>query len=92
MLISIKSSCGNGNGDRQLFIKGATDDRTNSANSKRLFIPVVGETRSDAFGDFKLDQLPRDLGPVTLHVEFETKVKTLELELNQSLYAGCVEI
>ncbi len=52
----------------------------------------IGETRSDAFGDFKLEQLPRNLGSVTLSVEFEAKVKTLELELQQSLYAGCIEI
>jgi len=52
----------------------------------------IGEARSDAFGDFKLDHLPRNLGAVILRVEFETKVKTLELEFRQSLYTGCLEI
>jgi NAD-dependent dihydropyrimidine dehydrogenase PreA subunit len=53
---------------------------------------VIGQTHSDAFGDFKLGQLARNFGPVILRVEFEAEVKTLEIDLKQSLYVGCIEI
>jgi len=52
----------------------------------------IGRTQSDAFGDFKISQLPRDLGPVTLHVELAMVVKKLELVLGESTYVGCVEV
>ena len=52
----------------------------------------MGRTQSDAFGDFKISHLPPDLGPVTLRVELATLVKTVELVLSESVYAGCIEI
>jgi len=52
----------------------------------------IGRTQSDAFGDFKISHLPRDLGPVTLHVELAMTVIKRELVFSESIYVGCVEI
>ncbi len=52
----------------------------------------LGHSQSDAFGDFKIDQLSQDLGPVTLRVEFASNVQTRELVISDSVYIGCVEV
>ncbi len=52
----------------------------------------LGHTQSDAFGDFKIDRLQRGLGPVTLQVERESTSLSIELDLNDSVYIGSVEI
>ena len=54
----------------------------------------IGRTESDAFGDFKLEKLQLELGPVILQVEVAGKSsKTVSVYLsNDSLYIGCIEV
>jgi len=52
----------------------------------------IGRTESDVFGDFKISGLPRNLELVTLRVEIAGNVKSLETELSDSVYVGCLTI
>jgi hypothetical protein len=52
----------------------------------------IGRTESDAFGEFKISRLSKDLGPVTVQIERESKSVSVEVDINDSTYIGCVEI
>jgi Fe-S-cluster-containing dehydrogenase component len=53
---------------------------------------VIGSANSHAFGEFKIDKIALDLGPVRLKIEHLGKSKTVNLELMESTYVGCVEM
>jgi Fe-S-cluster-containing dehydrogenase component len=52
----------------------------------------IGRAESDAFGDFKISGLSRNLGAVTLTVEYAGGTNSLEAELEDSVYVGPVKI
>ena len=54
---------------------------------------LLGEATSDAFGEFAVLQLERDIGDVELSIEVGGKTaKTVELVVSDSVYVGCVAI
>ena len=52
----------------------------------------IGRTESDAFGDFKIERLSRGLGSVAVHIEAAGSTKSLDVDLDDSLYLGCIAI
>jgi Fe-S-cluster-containing dehydrogenase component len=51
-----------------------------------------GRAESDAFGDFKIMKLPKGLGGVTLEIEFNGGTQSQDIEVDESLYVGCVSV
>ena len=52
----------------------------------------IGRAETDAFGDFKIGQLPKGLGDVTIEIEFEGVTQSRDLQVNESLYIGCISV
>jgi hypothetical protein len=53
----------------------------------------IGHAKSDAFGDFKIEKLTPNLGAITLHIAVADKPdKTIDVELSDSIYIGCIEV
>ncbi|MCL4150610.1 UNVERIFIED_CONTAM: hypothetical protein GTU68_016267 [Idotea baltica] len=52
----------------------------------------VGRAQTDAFGDFKISQLPKDLGDITLEIECEGATQMREIQLSDSQYIGCISV
>ena len=52
----------------------------------------IGRTESDAFGDFKIPRLPRDLGLITVHIDRESTRVSVEIDLKESVYIGCIGV
>ena len=54
---------------------------------------LIGSASSDAFGDFIIKRLERNCGEITLQVENDGKsVKSISVELLDSVYVGCVTV
>ena len=53
---------------------------------------AIGSANSDAFGEFKIDKIEPDVGPVRLKIEHLGKSKTVNVELMESTYVGCIEV
>ena len=51
----------------------------------------IGLAETNAFGDFKLEQLDRNLGLVTLDIQHNDQTQSIEVELKESLYIGCIQ-
>jgi Fe-S-cluster-containing dehydrogenase component len=52
----------------------------------------IGRAESDAFGEFKISGLSKNLGPVIVQIERASKSLSVEVDINDSTYIGCVEI
>ena len=52
----------------------------------------IGRAESDAFGEFKIDALEPGLGKVALQISFESSSAAMDVELDQSIYVGCISI
>jgi len=52
----------------------------------------IGHAESDEFGEFKIAGLPRNLGTITLQIERASTSVSMEVDLRDSVYIGCVEI
>jgi len=52
----------------------------------------IGRAASDAFGEFKISELPKNAGPITVQIERASSSVSVEVELSESVYIGCVEI
>jgi len=52
----------------------------------------IGRAASDAFGEFKISELPKNAGPITVQIERASTSVSVEVELSESVYIGCVEI
>lgn len=53
----------------------------------------LGSTVSDGFGEFKIGRINRDCGAITLSFENDGKtVKTIDVDVQDSVYLGCIEI
>ena len=52
----------------------------------------IGRAESDVFGEFKISKLPKNAGPITVQIERASTSVSVELELSESVYIGCVEI
>jgi len=52
----------------------------------------IGRAESDAFGDFKIQGLPKNIGPVTIRVENSGQEKSIEATIGDSAYIGCINI
>ncbi len=54
---------------------------------------VVGETVTDAYGEFKIDRLETDSGPYSVVIEVEgEQVGRLDVELGESVYLGRIDL
>ncbi len=54
---------------------------------------VVGETATDAFGEFKIDRLEPGSGPYSVVVEVDgEEAKRLDVELGESVYLGRIDL
>ncbi|MCX8022706.1 MAG: hypothetical protein N2745_08045 [Syntrophorhabdaceae bacterium] len=52
---------------------------------------IIGETKTDCFGDFKFDRLEEDSGLYTVKIESPGKEgKTLQVDLKKSTYIGVI--
>jgi Fe-S-cluster-containing dehydrogenase component len=52
----------------------------------------IGRAVSDAFGEFRIEQLEEGLGKVALKIESGSTSLTLDVDLEQSVYVGCISI
>lgn len=52
----------------------------------------IGRTVSDAFGDFRIEQLTPGLGAVLLQIESNEKSVEHRLDFDASVYVGCIAI
>lgn len=53
----------------------------------------LGTAVSDRFGEFKIERIARGIGDITLNIEVGgERVKSVDLEVQDSVYAGCIEI
>jgi len=54
---------------------------------------LLGKANSDGFGEFKISNLQKNLGSITLQVQVgENIAATRDIELRDSLYVGCIEV
>ena len=53
---------------------------------------IVQESSSDAYGDFKFDQLVEGSGAYTVEIEMDEFRKTIDVELGESIYLGEIKI
>ncbi len=54
---------------------------------------VVGETVTDAYGEFKIDRLETDSGPYSVVIEVDgEQVGRLDVELGESVYLGRIDL
>ena len=54
---------------------------------------VVGETVTDAYGEFKVDRLEPDSGPYSVVIEVDGQEATrLDVELGKSVYLGRIDL
>jgi len=54
---------------------------------------ILGSTVSDGFGEFKIVQIERNCGTVTLNIEVDGKAGTsVDIEVKDSVYLGCVKV
>jgi len=49
---------------------------------------IISELKSDDFGDFKFDKLEENSGKYEVNIEYNSKKKTVELDLENSIYLG----
>ena len=53
----------------------------------------LGTAVSDGFGEFRIMRLERDCGAITLNIEIDGQVvKSVEVEIEDSVYVGCIEV
>lgn len=53
---------------------------------------VIGKAESDAFGEFKVEQLAPDSGKVSLQIEYASTSQLVDVDLRDSIYIGCVSV
>jgi len=54
---------------------------------------VIGETTTDAFGEFKIDGLEPDSGRYRVVIEVDGRVtKRLDVDLGKSVYLGRIDL
>lgn len=54
---------------------------------------ILGSTVSDGFGEFKIVQIERNCGTVTLNIEVDGKSDTsVDVEVQDSVYLGCFKV
>lgn len=53
---------------------------------------LVAETRSDAFGDFKIDRVPPNSGAYTVEITSGSARKTVDVNVAESIYIGSVMV
>jgi Fe-S-cluster-containing dehydrogenase component len=72
---------------------GVEDCVADASVSLSLGETLLGTAVSDGFGEFKISKLDRDSGEVTLRVEVDGElVNTLNVDLRDSVYVGCIEV
>ena len=49
---------------------------------------IISELKTDDFGDFKFDKLEPNSGNYGVNIEYNSKKKTIELDLKNSIYLG----
>ena len=82
------------------FIGGSVSTETNEivdcvegANIRlRKDDEIVQELSSDAYGDFKFDQLVEGSGAYKVEIEMDDSRKTIDVELGESVYLGEIKI
>jgi Fe-S-cluster-containing dehydrogenase component len=52
----------------------------------------IGRVESDAFGDFKIEKLAKELGNVTLDIQYKGTTQSRDIQMDESLYIGTVSI
>lgn len=52
----------------------------------------VGRAETDAYGDFKIAKLAKGLGPVNVEIQYEAQSQTLDIEVDESVYLGCISV
>ncbi len=52
----------------------------------------LGRAETDAFGDFKITNLSKGLGKVTVKIDHNSKNQSVDVEVDESLYIGCITI
>ncbi len=52
----------------------------------------IGRAESDAFGEFKIGRIQKNLGAVTLNIEHESGSRSMDIEFGESIYLGPVTI
>lgn len=73
--------------------EGVEDSVVGASLSLRRADTLLGGATSDGFGEFKIGKLPQGLGQASLQVEVDGKlVKTLDVDVRDSVYVGCIEV
>ena len=49
---------------------------------------IISDLKTDDFGDFKFDKLEPNSGKYEVNIEYNSKKKTIELDLEHSIYLG----
>ena len=52
----------------------------------------IGRAESDVFGEFKISELPKNAGPITVQIERASTSVSVDVKFSESVYIGCVEI
>ena len=74
-------------------VDGVTDCVADAAIRIESSGSVVGETVTDAFGEFKVDRLEPDSGPYSVVVEIDgEEAKRLDVKLGESVYLGRIDL
>ncbi|MDX2460124.1 MAG: oxidoreductase [Gammaproteobacteria bacterium] len=72
---------------------GVEDCVSGAAVSAMQGEELLGRAVSDGFGEFRIMRLERGCGAVTLHIEIDGKpAKSIDVEVDDSVYVGCIEV
>ena len=52
----------------------------------------IGQGETDAYGDFKIGRFDKGLGQISVQIEYAGSTQSIDAELDESLYIGCVSI
>lgn len=52
----------------------------------------IGRAQTDAFGDFKINKLPKGLGSVKVEISYAGSSQIRDIDVDESLYIGCVSV
>jgi len=52
----------------------------------------LGNAETDAYGDFKIHNLPKGLGKVTVEISYNNASHSVDVGVDESLYIGCITI